>query len=166
MPCGVCSPTHSPHGDKAPSSGGSFAPAPSSSWSPFIHIAQLSEQQQLLSASNRYAVLLIFQAMDGSYCEEVLIARVHPDKSWKILPADIEERKFWKDDMKVYGQCLGATSTRESPWYVVPADDKANAQVIVSLIVLDTLASLHFAYPNAARKGGLSFKAMRSALDE
>jgi PPK2 family polyphosphate:nucleotide phosphotransferase len=213
------------------------------------HVTQLSEQQQLLYASNRYAVLLIFQAMDAagkdgvirhvmsgvnpqgcqvfsfkhpsqaelqhdflwrttrdlpergrigifnrSYYEEVLIARVHPDilrsegtpgkgkggreqgvwrdryqsivdlerhlqrngtcivkfflhlsrdeqrkrfldriddpdKSWKFQPADIEERKFWKDYMKVYGQCLGATSTTASPWYVIPADDKANARV-------------------------------------
>ena len=229
------------------------------------HVAQLSSQQQLLYASNRYAVLLIFQAMDAagkdgaikhvmsgvnpqgcqvfsskhpnpiefqhdflwrsirdlpergrigifnrSYYEEVLIARVHPEilhgerlpdaphddnaiwhdryrsitnlekhlhgngtriikiflhlskeeqrrrilaridqpeKNWKFSSADIIERKFWKRYMKAYEMCLSATSTRNAPWYVVPADDKENARLIVSKIVLDTLEGLKLAYP-------------------
>ena len=61
-----------------------------------------------------------------------------PEKNWKFSLADIEERKFWKHYMKAYEQCLSATSTRHSPWYVVPADDKENARLIVSQIVLDT----------------------------
>src|SRR4026209_813965 len=44
-----------------------------------------------------------------------------PEKNWKFGSADIEERKFWKDYIKAYEECLGATSTRDSPWYVVPA---------------------------------------------
>jgi PPK2 family polyphosphate:nucleotide phosphotransferase len=231
------------------------------------HVAQLSSLQQLLWASNSYAVLLIFQGMDAagkdgaikhvmsgvnpqgcqvfsfkhpsatelqhdflwrttrdlpergrigifnrSYYEEVLIARVHPEilrgeglpsvghnekavwheryrsivhlerhlhangtriikfylhlskeeqrnrflqridepeKNWKFGSADIEERKFWKDYIKAYEECLGATSTRDSPWYVVPADDKANARLIVSQIVLDTLEGLKMTYPKS-----------------
>lgn len=229
------------------------------------HVALLSLQQQLLYASNRHAVLLIFQAMDAagkdgairhvmsgvnpqgcqvfsfrhpsagelqhdflwrttrdlpergrigifnrSYYEEVLIARVHPEillsegipgashddktlwhdryhsianlekhlhingtriikfflhlseeeqrkrflaridepeKNWKFSTADIEERKFWNHYMKAYEQCLGATSTDDSPWYVVPADDKENARLIVSQIVLDMFESLKMSYP-------------------
>ena len=234
------------------------------------HVAQLSALQQLLYASNRYAVLLIFQAMDAagkdgaikhvmsgvnpqgcqvfsfkhpsaaelqhdflwrttrdlpergrigifnrSYYEEVLIVRVHPEilrseglpdalldektiwhdryrsimdlerhlhgngtriikfflhlskeeqrkrfleridepeKNWKFSLADIEERKFWKDYMKAYEECLGATSTSEAPWYVVPADDKENARLIVSQIVLDTLEGLKMSLPQDERK--------------
>jgi PPK2 family polyphosphate:nucleotide phosphotransferase len=232
------------------------------------HVAQLSSQQQLLYASNRHAVLLIFQAMDAagkdgairhvmsgvnpqgcqvfsfkhpsagelqhdflwrttrdlpergrigifnrSYYEEVLIARVHPEillsegtpeaphddkaiwhhryrsitsleehlhtngtriikfflhlseeeqrkrflaridepeKNWKFSNADVEERKFWKKYMKAYEQCLGATNTSDSPWYVVPADDKENARLIVSQIVLDTFDELRMTYPKTS----------------
>jgi PPK2 family polyphosphate:nucleotide phosphotransferase len=236
------------------------------------HVAQLSAQQQLLYATDRYSILLIFQAMDAagkdgaikhvmsgvnpqgcqvfsfkhpsadelrhdflwrttrnlpergkigifnrSYYEEVLIVRVHPEifrsegipdalrdeknvwhdryrsivnlekhlhengtrvikfflhlskeeqrqrflsriddpeKNWKFSMGDIEERKFWKDYMKAYGQCLSATSTDHAPWYVVPADDKENARLIVSQIVLETLEDLKMAYPktSAARR--------------
>ena len=225
------------------------------------HVKQLSQQQQLLYASNSYAILLIFQAMDAagkdgaikhvmsgvnpqgcqvfsykhpspmewqhdflwrttrdlpergrigifnrSYYEEVLIVRVHPEilesqrlidtkaiwheryqsivglerhlhhngtriikfflhlskeeqrrrflariddpeKNWKFSMADIEERKFWKDYIRAYEKCLSATSTNEAPWYVVPADDKENARLIVSQIILDTLEGLDMSYP-------------------
>jgi PPK2 family polyphosphate:nucleotide phosphotransferase len=229
------------------------------------HVAQLSAMQQLHYASDRHAVLLIFQAMDAagkdgairhvmsgvnpqgcqvfsfkhpspielqhdflwrttrdlpergrigifnrSYYEEVLIARVHPEilrseaipgapqhdnkiwhdryrsiadlekhlhangtrivkfflhlskeeqrkrflaridepeKNWKFSLADIEERKFWKGYRTAYEECLGATSTSDAPWYVVPADDKENARLIVSQIVLDALDELKMAYP-------------------
>jgi len=229
------------------------------------HVEQLSSLQELLYASNRHAVLLIFQAMDAagkdgvikhvmsginpqgcqvfsfkhpspaelqhdflwrttrdlpergrigifnrSYYEEVLIARVHPEilrseglpdaparksavwrrryrsiidlerhldangtriikfflhlskdeqrkrflaridepeKNWKFSLADIEERKFWKQYMKAYEKCLKATSTRDAPWYVVPADDKQNARLIVSRILLDALDGLKMSYP-------------------
>ena len=246
------------------------------------HVAKLSSQQQLLYASNRHAVLLIFQAMDAagkdgairhvmsgvnpqgcqvfsfkhpspaelqhdflwrttrdlpergrigifnrSYYEEVLVARVHPEillgegipdaphdnkavwhnryrsivdlekhlhtngtriikfflhlskeeqrkrflaridepeKNWKFSNADIEERKFWKHYMKAYEQCLGATSTDHSPWYVVPADDKENARLIVSRIVLDTFEELKMTYPRTSAKRRRELLAIRKRL--
>jgi PPK2 family polyphosphate:nucleotide phosphotransferase len=70
-----------------------------------------------------------------------------PDKNWKFGAADVTERKFWNKYMKAYEACLGATSTRQAPWYVVPADDKQNAQLIISQIILETLAELGLAYP-------------------
>ena len=229
------------------------------------HVEGLSELQRVHYADNRYAVLLIFQAMDAagkdgairhvmsginpqgcqvysfkhptpgelehdflwrtncalpergrigifnrSYYEEVLIVRVHPEilrgrlipeellnskdfwenrfrsindmeghlyrsgtriikfflhlskeeqrkrflqrideseKNWKLSIADVEERKYWEDYMKVYGECLGETSTGKTPWYVVPADDKKNARLIVSKIILETFKSLDMSYP-------------------
>ena len=243
------------------------------------HVAQLSLQQQLLYASNRHAVLLVFQAMDAagkdgaishvmsgvnpqgcqvfsfkhpsaaelehdflwrttrdlpergrigifnrSYYEEVLIARVHPEilrseaipdtphhdkkvwhdryrsitnlerhlhangtrivkfflhlskeeqrkrflaridepeKNWKFSTADIAERKFREQYMNAYEKCLSATSTRNAPWYVVPADDKENARLIVSQIVLDTFEGLKMAFPETSarrRRELLSFR--------
>ena len=247
------------------------------------HVAQLSSQQQLLYASNRHAILLIFQAMDAagkdgaiqhvmsgvnpqgcqvfsykhpsatelehdflwrttrdlpergqigifnrSYYEEVLIVRVHPeilrseaipdtahhdkkvwhdryrsivdfekhlhsngtriikfflhlskeeqrkrflaridkpDKNWKFSAADIQERKFWKQYMKAYEECLSATSTDDAPWYVVPADDKENARLIVSRIVLDTLEGLKMAYPKTTEKRRRELLSIRKGLE-
>lgn len=236
------------------------------------HVDRLSALQQLLYAFDRYAILLIFQAMDAagkdgaikhvmsgvnpqgckvfsfkhpsaaelqhdflwrttrdlpergqigifnrSYYEEVLIVRVHPEilggeglpdgpggekdfwreryesivdlerhlhrngtriikfylhlskdeqrrrflerideptKNWKFSMTDVAERKFWKQYMKAYGDCLGGTSTADAPWYVVPADDKENCRLIVSQIVVDTLERLKMSYPkvSGARK--------------
>src|SRR5476651_778209 len=247
------------------------------------HVAQLSEQQQLLYASNRYAVLLIFQAMDAagkdgaikhvmsgvnpqgcqvfsfkhptpaelqhdflwrttrdlpergrigifnrSYYEEVLIVRVHPEilrsegladvphdktiwhdryrsivdlerhlfgngtriikfflhlskeeqrkrfleridqpeKNWKFSLADIAERKFWKDYMKAYEQCLVATSTHHAPWYIVPADDKENARLIVSQIVVDALEELKMIYPKTSPEHRRELQAIREKLEK
>jgi len=83
------------------------------------------------------------------------LARIdEPEKNWKFSRQDIEERKYWKDYMHAYEACLEATSTKRSPWYVVPADDKPNARLIVSRIVVDTLKKLDMAYPqlDAARR--------------
>ena len=70
-----------------------------------------------------------------------------PEKNWKFSAADIHERKFWKRYMEAYEECLGATSTHHAPWYAVPADDKDDARLIVSQIVLDSLRELKMAYP-------------------
>jgi len=71
------------------------------------------------------------------------------DKNWKFSLADIKERKFWNQYRKAYEACLSATSTKEAPWYVVPADDKDNARLMVSQIILDTLNELGLSYPEA-----------------
>jgi len=245
-------------------------------------VGALSEQQQRHYASNRYAVLLIFQAMDAagkdgaikhvmsgvnpqgcqvfsfnhpsaaelahdflwrttqclpeqgrigifnrSYYEEVLIARVHPEilraerlpdrrldaktvwqeryrsivdsenhlyrngtriikfflhlseeeqrkrflaridkpeKNWKFSLADLEERKFWKQYMQAYEACLSATSTKTAPWYVVPADDKENARLIISRIILDTFKALKLHYPEADAKHRQELQLIRQQL--
>jgi PPK2 family polyphosphate:nucleotide phosphotransferase len=75
-----------------------------------------------------------------------------PDKNWKFSVADIHERKFWKCYMEAYEECLSATSTHHAPWYVVPADDKDDARLIVSQIVLDSLGELKMAYPKTTPK--------------
>ena len=246
------------------------------------HVEQFSSLQQTLYASNQYALLIIFQAMDAagkdgairhvmsgidpqgcevnsfkhpsatelehdflwrtynclpgrgrigifnrSYYEEVLIVRVHPDilkgegvpdehqdekkiwkerfrsiadmekhlyrngtriikfflniseeeqrkrflaridepeKNWKFNLADIEERKFWKQYIKAYEACISATSTKESPWYIVPADDKENTRLIVSRIILDTVKKLKLSFPRSDESHEKELQSIREQL--
>jgi PPK2 family polyphosphate:nucleotide phosphotransferase len=87
-----------------------------------------------------------------------------PHKNWKFSTADIHERKFWPQYMTAYEQCLSATSTCDSPWYVVPADDKHNTRLIVSQIVLDTLKSMKLAYPEVSPIRRMELKRIRAEL--
>jgi PPK2 family polyphosphate:nucleotide phosphotransferase len=246
------------------------------------HVAQLSSLQQLHYASNRYALLLIFQGMDSagkdgvirhvmsgvdpagcevssfkqpsteelqhdflwrtnrrlpergrigifnrSYYEEVLVVRVHPEilrnqglppelrnektiwderyrsivdlerhlhrnatrivkiflhlsreeqrkrflaridepkKNWKFSLADIHERKYWKDYVRAYQDCLHATSTDDAPWFVVPADDKPNARLIVSRIVVDALEDMKLTVPKTTAKRRAELLQIRAQL--
>jgi len=77
------------------------------------------------------------------------LARIDdPKKNWKFSTADVAERARWKDYMRAYEDCLEATSTPQAPWYVVPADDKPNARLIVSQVVLETMTRLKMRYPS------------------
>ena len=87
-----------------------------------------------------------------------------PDKNWKFSLADIHERNYWAQYMKAYEACLSATSTGHAPWYVVPADDKENARLIVSQIILDALNELKMAYPKTTPKRQRELKAIRKRL--
>lgn len=245
-------------------------------------VTELSDLQRMHYASNRYAMLLIFQAMDAagkdgairhvmsgvnpqgcqvfsfrhpsameldhdflwrtnkampergrigifnrSYYEEVLIVRVHPeilhgqnlpdalldeniiwrdryqsiadmeahlhrngtrickfflhlskeeqrqrfldrideaDKNWKFSLADSEERKFWDEYMSAYEACLSNTSTGDSPWYVVPADDKKNARLIIAQIIINTFNSLQMAYPKVTPERRRELEQIRKTL--
>jgi PPK2 family polyphosphate:nucleotide phosphotransferase len=87
-----------------------------------------------------------------------------PDKNWKFSLSDIHERKYWNDYVKAYEACLSATSTHHAPWYVIPADDKENARLIVSQIVLDVFNDLKMAYPKTTAKRRLELKSIREQL--
>jgi PPK2 family polyphosphate:nucleotide phosphotransferase len=87
-----------------------------------------------------------------------------PDKNWKLSPSDIQERKYWEQYMQAYEECLDATSTHNAPWYVVPADDKKNARLIVSQIVLDALKELKMTYPETTAKRRQELKSIRKQL--
>ncbi len=87
-----------------------------------------------------------------------------PDHNWKFSTADIHERKYWKNYMHAYEECLNATSTHHAPWYVVPADDKENARLIVSQIVVDTFNDLKMAYPRTTPKRRAELKSIRKLL--
>ncbi|MBK5293689.1 MAG: polyphosphate kinase 2 family protein [Acidobacteriia bacterium] len=87
-----------------------------------------------------------------------------PGKNWKFSLADIEERKFWKQYMKAYEACLSTTSTRTAPWYIVPADDKENTQLIVSRIILDALKGLRMTYPKSSPERQRELRKIRTLL--
>jgi PPK2 family polyphosphate:nucleotide phosphotransferase len=70
-----------------------------------------------------------------------------PEKNWKFSEADIKERKYWKDYITAYEDCIAETSTNDAPWYIIPADDRENARLIVSQVAVETLRSLKPAYP-------------------
>jgi len=93
------------------------------------------------------------------------LARIdEPNKNWKFSLADIHERKFWKQYMEAFQDCINVTSTQHAPWYVVPADDKDNARLIISAIVLDTLKSLKLSYPKTTAKRRAELLAIRKQL--
>jgi len=87
-----------------------------------------------------------------------------PDKNWKFSAADVTERTFWKRYMKAYEACLGATSTEQAPWYVVPADDKENAQLIISAVILETMKELDLAYPKVDARRARELQMIRRRL--
>jgi len=101
---------------------------------------------------NNTRIVKFFLHLSKEEQRQRFLARIdEPEKNWKFSLADVEERRYWKQYMKAYEKCLAATSTDHAPWYVVPADDKPNARLIVSQILLDTLESLRLAYPETTR---------------
>ncbi|OIR13534.1 polyphosphate kinase 2 (PPK2) [mine drainage metagenome] len=95
------------------------------------------------------------------------LARIDdPDKNWKFSRADIEERALWKSYMRAYEDCLSATSTDEAPWYVVPADDKENARLIVSEVLVEVLDSLKLSYPKPSISHRRELQAIRKLLSK
>ena len=89
-----------------------------------------------------------------------------PDKNWKFNQTDVEERKYWTDYMKAYEACLKATSTRDAPWYAVPADDKPNTWLIISQIILDTLRGLQMEYPRLDEEKRKELRLLRKMLEK
>jgi len=70
-----------------------------------------------------------------------------PEKNWKFSSADAKERGHWDEYMKAYEDMIRNTATKDSPWYVVPADNKWFTRLVVSAAVIDSLASLDLEYP-------------------
>jgi len=97
---------------------------------------------------NGTRIVKFFLHLSKEEQRERFLARIDkPEKRWKFSKADVDERKRWKDYRKAYEACLSATSTKEAPWYVVPADDKKNARLIISQVIVDLLSRLELVYP-------------------
>ena len=97
-------------------------------------------------------------------CRRFLKRLDDPARNWKFSQFDLVERGFWKQYRQAYEACLTATSTESSPWFVVPADDKLNARLIISQVVCEALKDLKLEYPRPDAKRLLELKKLRHQL--
>jgi PPK2 family polyphosphate:nucleotide phosphotransferase len=96
-----------------------------------------------------------------------LLARLDdPDKNWKFNAGDLAERNCWHDYMRAYEDCFTATSSRFAPWYIVPADDKANARLIVSQVLVELMKKLKLSYPKLDSAKRQELRALRRELEK
>ena len=107
----------------------------------------------------------IFLHLSNEEQRKRFLARIdEADKNWKFSTSDVTERKYWKQYVGAFEDCLSATTSHHAPWYVVPADDKENARLIVSQILVDTLSGLKPAYPKTTEKRRLELEGIRKLL--
>jgi PPK2 family polyphosphate:nucleotide phosphotransferase len=119
--------------------------------------------------ANGTRIAKIFLHLSKAEQKKRLLARLDDDaKIWKFSEADLTERKVWDAYMTAYAQALAATGTEPAPWYVVPADDKATARLIVSAILIDALEAMALSMPKVgeARRRELSSLRARLAGDD
>jgi PPK2 family polyphosphate:nucleotide phosphotransferase len=127
----------------------------------YLSIVELEEHLH----RNGTRIIKFFLHLSKNEQRKRFLARIdEPEKNWKFSLADIHERKYWKQYMQAYEACLTATSTHHGPWHVVPADDKENARLIVSQIVLDALDNLKMAYPKTTAKRRRELNSIRKRL--
>jgi PPK2 family polyphosphate:nucleotide phosphotransferase len=88
-----------------------------------------------------------------------------PRKRWKFSASDVAERKHWSDYQSAYEDCLNATSTKSAPWYAVPADDKQNARLIISHVIVQTLSGLDLEYPKVDKARSKELQEIRTQLE-
>jgi PPK2 family polyphosphate:nucleotide phosphotransferase len=88
----------------------------------------------------------------------------NPEKNWKFSATDAKERSFWKDYMKAYEEMIRETSTKKSPWYVVPADNKSFARIVVVSAVIDALDGLGLKYPKVSKEKIAELQAIKKTL--
>lgn len=94
-----------------------------------------------------------------------LIDRIdRPEKNWKMSLGDVEERQYWNDYQQAYQDLLTATSTEDSPWYVIPGNDKKNARLMVAQVVLHHLGQMDMQYPDVADDFREELKTVREQL--
>ena len=114
---------------------------------------------------NGTIVVKFFLHLSKAEQRQRFLARIDdPEKNWKFSMTDIEERAYWPQYMKAYEACLAATSTKHGPWYIVPADDKRNARLIVSAIILDAFKRLRVGYPKVTPQRKRELRAIRRKL--
>lgn len=114
---------------------------------------------------NGTRVIKFFLHLSKDEQRKRFIARIdEPDKNWKFGIGDVRERNHWQDYMDAYEACLAATNTEHAPWYAVPADDKKNARLIISHIILETMKGLGIRYPEVSQARRKELQAIRKRL--
>jgi PPK2 family polyphosphate:nucleotide phosphotransferase len=114
---------------------------------------------------NGTRILKFFLHLSKEEQRQRLLARLeNPDKNWKFNRSDLEVRRDWEKYQRAYEDCLAATSTNRAPWHIVPADDKQNARLIISHIIVETLKSLPTSYPKVTAQQRKELLALRRLL--
>ncbi|MEO6873320.1 MAG: ADP-polyphosphate phosphotransferase [Opitutaceae bacterium] len=114
---------------------------------------------------NGTRVVKFFLHLSKEEQRQRFLARIDdPNKNWKFSTADVKERSFWSKYQRAYQECLSATSTTDSPWYVVPADDKENARLIISQVIVETLEAMKLRYPRTSPQHRKELLAVRKIL--
>lgn len=110
-------------------------------------LADIAAHEDYLSR-NGIVVRKIFLNISQEEQKKRLLARIEdPDKMWKFSPDDLRDRQRWPDFMDAYDAAISATASKKSPWFVVPADDKPFARLVVAGIAIDALESMKLAFP-------------------
>ena len=115
---------------------------------------------------NGTAVVKVFLHISKGEQKKRLLERLDDtEKNWKASMADVEERGYWKDYQRAYEQALANTSTKHSPWCVVPGDDKKNARLYVGRILLDAFEGLNLEAPKPDAERRRELKEIREKLE-
>ncbi|HWD21056.1 MAG TPA: polyphosphate kinase 2 family protein [Verrucomicrobiae bacterium] len=109
----------------------------------------INEFEKHLARNGTKIIKLFLHISKGEQRKRFLSRIEEPEKNWKITPEDVRERGHWHEYTKAYEHCLAATSTEWAPWHVAPADDKMNARLIISRIIVESLKELKIAAPQA-----------------
>lgn len=116
-------------------------------------------------ARNGVHILKFFLNISADEQKERFLERLeHPEKHWKFSQADIDERQFWDDYTLAYEEAIGATATAHAPWFVVPADHKWFARLVVSTAVASKLRAMDPQYPQISAQQAKAIAAARKSL--
>ncbi len=110
--------------------------------------AHIRDFERMLVEEGTTIVKVFLHISEEEQAERLQSRLDRPDKHWKFSSADVEERAFWADYQRVYQDAIGATSTEQAPWYVVPADRKWYRNLAVSSILVETLERLDMSFPD------------------
>jgi len=126
----------------------------------------INDLERHLSA-NGTRIVKIFLHLSKNEQRKRFLGRIDdPTKNWKFTSDDMTERGFWDSYQVAYEACISATTTTEAPWYVVPADHKKTAGLIVSQILLDTFDSLDMHYPSISAERKAELVTIRKMLED
>ena len=111
---------------------------------------RLNDMRNFESYLNRNGILVVkfFLHVSKKEQKKRFIERIDkPEKNWKFSAGDVEERKYWKQYMVAYEEMIKRTATEKSPWYVVPADNKPYARIVIASAIITAMDSMKLAYP-------------------
>lgn len=127
---------------------------------------QLRDYERYLS-ENGVTVVKFFLHISKNEQKKRFLARIDNEaKNWKFSAADIAERAHWDEYMAAYEDCINATAAKDAPWYVIPADRKWFARLLISEIVVRTLERLEPQYPAVSEEQKQALQSCRKQLEE